>query len=67
MKQLLTAALVLASLLSAQAVLAQGANGSTPTDECQPVSTAQPESAAPAPEPIVISWDRVGGKERWWV
>jgi opacity protein-like surface antigen len=58
MKQLLTAALVLASLLSAQAARA---------DECQPVNTAQPEAAAPAPEPIVISWDRVGGKEKWWV
>ena len=59
MKQLLTAALVLASLLSAQAARAD--------DACQPVTTAQPETTAPAPEPIVISWDRVGGKARGWV
>lgn len=58
MKQLLTAALVLASLLSAQAARA---------DESQPVTTPQQEAAAPAPDPIVISWDRVGGKEKWWV
>lgn len=56
MKQLLTAALVLASLLSAQAARA---------DESQPVTTPQQEATAPAP--IVISWDRVGGKEKWWV
>ena len=77
MKQLLNTALVLASLLSAQAALAQsanqifpaqGANGTAPAEEAsQPIATAPLETAAPAPEPIVISWDRVGGKEKWWV
>jgi hypothetical protein len=59
MKQLLTAALVFASLLSAQAAKAE--------DASQTVTTAPQKTLAPAPEPIVISWDRVGGKEKWWV
>lgn len=59
MKQLLTAALVLASLLSTQAARAEQAS--------QPPTTSQEQATAPAPEPIVISWDRVGGKEKWWV
>lgn len=58
MKPLLTAALVLASLLSTQAAQAQDTNQAAPT---------QTEAAAPATQPIVISWDRVGGKERGWV
>jgi hypothetical protein len=59
MKQLLTAALVLAGLLSAQMASAE--------DTRQITAAPQQETAAPAPEPIVISWDRVGGKEKWWV
>jgi opacity protein-like surface antigen len=58
MKQLLTAALVLASLLSAQAAQAQDTTQAAP---------AQTEAAAPAPQPVVIGWDRVGSKERSWV
>lgn len=58
MKQLLTAALVLASLLSAQAAQAQAANQT---------ASAQTEAVAPAPQPIVIGWDRVGSRERGWV
>lgn len=56
MKQLLTAALVLSSLLSAQAAKADDVG-----------QTSAPEITAPAPQPIIISWDRVGGKERGWV
>jgi hypothetical protein len=59
MKQLLTTALVLASLVSAQTVRAD--------DACQAAAASQPETAAPMPAPIVISWDRVGSKEKWWV
>lgn len=58
MKQLLTAALVLASLLSTQAAWAQDANQAAP---------APTEAVAPTPQPVVISWDRVGSRERGWV
>lgn len=66
MKLLLLPALVLAGLLSAQAVYAQSANGTASVTETSPhTTTAQAQTLAPAP--IVISWDRVGGKEKWWV
>lgn len=66
MKHLLIPALVLAGFLSSQAVLAQSANGAASMEENNPpAATAQPQSVAPAP--IIISWDRVGGKEKWWV
>jgi hypothetical protein len=57
MQKLLTAALVLTSLLFAQMAQAE--------DNCQTAMTKQ-ETAAPASEPVVISWDRVGSKEKWW-
>lgn len=59
MKQLLIPALVLTSLLSSQAAKAEETN--------QPLTTAQQQTVTPAPEPIIVSWDRVGGKEKWWV
>lgn len=62
MKQLLTAALVLASLLVAHTAKAEDASQAA----MQPTAASQPQPAA-APESVVISWDRVGGKEKWWV
>ena len=61
MQKLLTAALVLTSLLFAQAAKADETNQATVSQ------TSAIQITTPAPEPIVISWDRVGGKEKWWV
>lgn len=61
MKQLLTAVLVLTSLLFAQTAKADETNQATANQ------TSAIQLTSPAPEPIVISWDRVGGKEKWWV
>lgn len=62
MKKLLTAALVLTSLLFAQTAKADEASQTA----MQPTAASQQQPAA-APQPIVISWDRVGSKERGWV
>jgi hypothetical protein len=60
MQRLLTAALVLTGLLSAQQACAEDTAQTT-------VAAIQQQTATPAPEPIVISWDRVGSREKGWV